>query len=216
MISPGEFVPVLEMCKLIYKLDLYVLDQIIQKMKEQQEAGLPVIPHSLNLSRIDFDECDIIDEILKRVDRAGIPREKLNIEITESVVGSDFDFIKEQIERLQDLGFHVWMDDFGSGYSSLDVLQDIHFDLIKFDMRFMHRFGKGKENKIILTQLFKMATELGIDTVAEGVETREQVEFLKEVGCTRLQGFYYNRAIPAEEIKEKYETFVLDRMKEID
>lgn len=207
-ISPGVFIPVLEGSRQIYKLDLYVLDQILMKMQKQMDAGLFVAPHSLNLSRIDFDECDIIEEIIARVDKAGIPREKLTIEITESVVGSDFDFIKEKIEQLQKLGFQVWMDDFGSGYSSLDVLQDIHFDLIKFDMRFMHRLREGddKETRIILTQLFKMAEDLDIETVAEGVEMKEQVDFLKEVGCTRLQGFYYSKAIPMEEIIEKYES----------
>jgi diguanylate cyclase (GGDEF)-like protein len=199
-ISPGEFIPVLEQARLIYKLDLYVLDQILLKMRAQEDAGLYVVPHSLNLSRIDFDECDIIEEILQRVDGAGIPRSKLTIEITESVVGSDFDFIKKQVLKLQSLGFSVWMDDFGSGYSSLDVLQDIHFDLIKFDMRFMHRFEEGDEPKIILTQLFEMTKALGIETITEGVETREQVEFLTEVGCTKLQGYYFSRPIPFDEI----------------
>jgi EAL domain-containing protein (putative c-di-GMP-specific phosphodiesterase class I) len=208
-ISPGEFIPVLEGSRQIYKLDLYVLDQIIIKMQKQREAGLEIVPHSLNLSRVDFDECDIIEEIRQRIDDAGIPRDKLTIEITESVVGSDFDFMREQVERLQELGFQVWMDDFGSGYSSLDVLQDIHFDLIKFDMRFMHRFGEGEETKIILTQLYKMAAELGIETVAEGVEAKEQVDFLKEVGCTRLQGFYYCKAISMEDIMENYEKAAL-------
>ena len=203
LLSPGKFIPVLERSRLIYKLDLYVLDHMLLKMQRQLQAGLYLVPQSLNLSRTDFDECDIIEEIRRRVDDAGIPREKLTIELTESVVGRDFDFIRKQINKLQDLGFQVWMDDFGSGYSSLDVLQDIHFDLIKFDMRFMHRFSAGNDSSIILTELFKMAIALGIETVAEGVETEEQVEFLKEVGCTKLQGFYFCRAIPLEEIVER-------------
>ncbi|MBR3019291.1 MAG: EAL domain-containing protein, partial [Clostridia bacterium] len=203
MIPPNEFIPVLEAARLIYKLDLYVLDQVLIKMREQKEAGFHLVPQSLNLSRADFDVCDIVDEVCRRVDAAGIPREKLTIELTESMVGRDFDFMKEQIARFQKLGFKVWMDDFGSGYSALDVLQDIHFDLIKFDMRFMQRFGEGDESKIILTELIKMAIGLGIDTVAEGVETKEQVDFLREIGCTKLQGFYYCKAIPMEEIVER-------------
>lgn len=202
-LSPGEFIPVLESAKLITKLDLYVLDEILQKLKDQKRAGLYIVPQSLNLSRSDFDSCDIVEEIRRRVDDAGIPREKLTIEITESIVGSDFDFMKEQICRFQDLGFKVWMDDFGSGYSSLDVLQNIHFDLIKLDMRFLQQFDKGDESKIILTELIRMALGLGIDTVTEGVETKEQADFLKEVGCTKLQGFYYCKAIPLEEIVER-------------
>ena len=203
MIPPSEFIPVLEGARLIYKLDLYVLDQILIKMREQKEVGFHLVPQSLNLSRADFDVCDIVDEVCRRVDAAGIPRDKLTIELTESIVGRDFEFMKKQIERFQNLGFKVWMDDFGSGYSSLDALQDIHFDLIKFDMRFMQRFDEGDESKIILTELIKMAIGLGIDTVVEGVETKEQVDFLREVGCTKLQGFYYCKAIPMEEIVER-------------
>ncbi|MBR5109468.1 MAG: EAL domain-containing protein [Clostridia bacterium] len=204
MISPAEFIPVLEGARLIYKLDLYVLDHVLLKMQAQKEAGLYLVPQSLNLSRADFDVCDIVDEVCRRVDEAGIPRDKLTIELTESMVGRDFEFMKEQIARFQNLGFKVWMDDFGSGYSSLDVLQDIHFDLIKFDMRFMQRFSEGDESKIILTEMIKMVIGLGIDTVVEGVETKEQVDFLREVGCTKMQGFYFCQAIPLEKIIERY------------
>ena len=201
--SPELFVPILEDARLIYKLDLYVLDQILLKMREQQEAGIYVVPQSLNLSRTDFDTCDIVEEVCSRVDANGIPREKLTIEVTESCVGSDFDFMKAQVERFHALGFQVWMDDFGSGYSSLDVLQDIHFDLLKFDMRFMHRFGEGEESKIIITELVKMAISLGVETITEGVETQEQVDFLKEVGCTKLQGYYYGRALSMADIMDR-------------
>ena len=162
MLSPAEFIPILEDAKLIYKVDLHMVDEILKKMKDQAAAGLYVVPSSVNLSRTDFDACDIVKEITDRVDAAGIDRSMLTIEITESVVGSDFDFIKEQVERFQRLGFHVWMDDFGSGYSSLDVLQSIHFDLIKLDMRFMKQFDNGDKSRVIITELMKMALCLGI------------------------------------------------------
>ena len=204
LISPGDFIPILENARLIYQLDLYVLDQILLKLQEQQAEGLYLVPQSLNISRIDFESCDIVDEICRRIDAAGIPRDKLTVELTESAVGQDFEFMKAQVQRLQELGFKVWMDDFGSGYSSLDVLQDIHFDLIKLDMRFMHRFDEGPENRIIVTELVKMALALGVETVCEGVETREQAEFLREVGCTKLQGYYFCRPISMEQILERY------------
>ena len=203
MISPGEFIPVLEQSKLIYKLDLYMLDMILDKLKRKKEMGMTLVSQSLNLSRADFGSVDIVDEIRRRVDASGFPRSIISIEVTESCVGSDFSFMKNQIERLQSLGFPVWMDDFGSGYSSLDVLQDIRFDLIKFDMRFMHRFNDGDESKIILTQLMKLASSLGVDTVTEGVESKDQVEFLSEIGCSKLQGYYYSRPIPFEEMLER-------------
>lgn len=206
MLSPAEFIPVLEEAKLIYRLDLCVLEQVLKKLKIQRKAGLYVVPQSINLSRTDFDSTDIVSEIVKRVDAAGVDRSKINIEITESVVGKDFSFMKEQILRFRELGFPVWMDDFGSGYSSLDVLQSVHFDLIKLDMRFMQRFEESEECRIILTELIRMAIGLGIDTVTEGVETKEQADFLKEIGCTKLQGFYYVKPIPLREILRRYES----------
>ena len=204
LLSPADFIPALEDAGLIYKLDLYVLDQALEKIRFESEAGLTIVPHSINLSRSDFDACDIVEEICKRVDAAGIDRSKITIEITESIIGSDFEFMKGQVERFQSLGFPVWMDDFGSGYSSLDVLQSIQFDLIKFDMSFLRKLDEGDEGKIILTELVKMANGLGVDTICEGVETESQSRFLQEIGCSKLQGYYYCKAIPLSEIIERY------------
>ena len=199
-LSPDDFIPALEESKLIYKLDLYVVEQVLEKIKQMADAGMYVLPQSVNLSRSDFDSCDIVEEIRRRVDDAGVDRSLLTIEVTESMIGSDFEFMKEQVMRFQQLGFRVWMDDFGSGYSSLDVLQSIHFDLIKLDMRFMQQFDNSDESRIILTELVKMAIGLGVETICEGVEKDEQVEFLKEIGCTKAQGFLYSKPIPFEEI----------------
>ncbi len=203
--SPADFIPHLERSSLIYKLDLYVLERVLEKMKLQREAGGDIVPHSINLSRSDFDACDIVEEIRRRVDAAGVAHDRITIEITESVVGSDFGFMKGQIERFQKLGFPVWMDDFGSGYSSLVVLQGIPFDLIKFDMSFMQKLDEGDSGKIILTELMKLATSLGVDTVCEGVETAAQVAFLREIGCSKLQGYYFEKPVPMEQILERYE-----------
>ena len=200
-LSPGDFIPALEDAGLIYKLDLYMVDQILDSMKEEITVGFYAVPHSINLSRSDFDACDMVEEIRKRVDEAGVDRSLITIEITESIIGSDLGFMKEQVERFRDLGFPVWMDDFGSGYSSLDVLQSIQFDLIKFDMSFMRKLDEGDGGKIILTELMKMATSLGVDTVCEGVETEDQVRFLREIGCSKLQGFYFSKPIPLETLK---------------
>ncbi len=202
--SPAKFIPVLEDHRLIYKLDLYVVECVIQKIRIMEEAGLTIMPQSVNLSRSDFDTCDIVEEIRARIDGAGISRSMLTIEITESIVGKDFDFMKRQIDRFREYGFAVWMDDFGSGYSSLDVLQSIRFDLIKFDMRFMQQFNEGPKGRIILTELLRMAAFLDIDTICEGVETEEQVQFLQDSGCSKLQGYYYEKPIPVERILEKY------------
>ncbi|MBR5755993.1 MAG: EAL domain-containing protein [Firmicutes bacterium] len=200
-LSPADFIPALEDAGLIYKLDLYMVDQILESIKEEEAAGFYVVPHSINLSRSDFEACDIVEEIQRRVDEAGVDHSLITIEITESIIGSDFEFMKQQVERFRSLGFPVWMDDFGSGYSSLDVLQSITFDLIKFDMSFMRKLDEGDTGKIILTQMMKMATSLGVDTVCEGVETEDQVRFLKEIGCSKLQGFYFSKPVSFETLK---------------
>ena len=201
--SPADFIPHLEKAGLIYKLDLYMLERVLDKMKRQRQIVGDVVPHSINLSRSDFDACDIVEEIRKRVDAAGVAHDRITIEITESVAGSDMGFMAGQVERFRKLGFPVWMDDFGSGYSSLDVLQTIPFDLIKFDMSFMQKLDEGDSGKIILTELMKLATALGVDTVCEGVETKAQVGFLQEIGCSKLQGYYFDKPVPMEKIFEK-------------
>ena len=203
-LMPDEYIPVLEKSNKIYKLDLFVVEQILKKIKAQIDEGLYVVPTSVNLSRTDFDSCDIVEEIRKRVDASGVGRDKITIEVTESTVSRDLDLMRKQIGRFQELGFKVWMDDFGRGHSSMDLLLDIHFDLIKFDMYFMQQFDKSPKSRIIITELIKMAMSLGIETVTEGVETEEQREFLKEAGCTKLQGFYYCKAISAEQIFDRY------------
>ncbi len=194
-LSPISFIPALEDAGLIYKLDLYMLDQILEKIVSLRDSGQTVVPCSVNLSRSDFDACDIVEEIRSRVDAAGVRHDKITIEITESVIATEFDFMKEQIARFQELGFAVWMDDFGSGYSSLDVLQSVRFDLIKFDMSFMRKLDEGDDGKIILAKMMEMATALGVDTLCEGVETEAQSRFLQEIGCSKLQGYFYSKPL---------------------
>lgn len=203
--SPAEFIPYLEDAGLIYQLDLYVLDRVLEKLRVQQNANLFLVPQSINLSRSDFQACDMVEEIRRRVDASGFSRGLISIEITESVIGDNFDFMKEQVERFQELGFPVWIDDFGSGYSALDALQSIKFDLIKFDMSFMQKLNEEKNSKVVLTELMKLATALNMDTLCEGVETEEQAEFLQEIGCSKLQGFLFTKPIPLKEVLGRYE-----------
>ncbi len=203
MLSPAEFIPVLEDTKLIYKVDLHILEVILERIKKRQKNGERVVPVSVNLSRTDFEMCDIVDEINNRVESSGVSKDLITIEITESVIGENFDYMKEQIERFRNLGFAVWMDDFGSGYSSLDVLRELKFDLIKFDMMFMRQFDKSPKSRIILTELMRMAVSLNTETVTEGVETEEQVEFLSEIGCTKMQGYYFCKPVSEKEIAER-------------
>ena len=205
-LSPGEFIPYLEDAGQIYKLDLYILERVLEKMRFQKDAGFHIVPHSINLSRSDFDSCDVVEEVRRRVDASGFRREMITVEITESTLSQDFEFMREQVKRFQSLGFPVWMDDFGSGYSSLNVLQTIRFNLLKFDMSFMQSLDESEGNKILLTELMRMANSLGMDTVCEGVEKEEQVKFLYEIGCSKIQGYFFSKPIPLDEIMERYRT----------
>ncbi|MCR5279421.1 MAG: EAL domain-containing protein [Lachnospiraceae bacterium] len=204
-LSPAEFIPVLEDAGLIYKLDLYILEQVLLKMRRLAFAGLFLVPCSINISRLDFAACDVVEEIRRRVDESGISRSLITIEITESVLAGNLDYMKEQVERFHKLGFKVWMDDFGSGYSSPDILMNIPFDTLKLDMMFIRQFETNPSSKLIIGGLVKMAASLGIDTVVEGVESEEQAEFLKEIGCTKLQGYHYCKPIPVDDIFKRYE-----------
>ena len=205
-IGPNDFIPILEDAKITYKLDLYVAEQVIIKLKQQAEAGLNIVPNSINLSKTDFYACDIVEEIRKRVDEAGIDRSRIVIELTESVVTDDVDYMIIQIKRFRELGFSVWLDDFGRGYSSPDLLQRIHFDVIKLDKAFVDEIHESEDSKVIVSEFVRLARGLGSDTVAEGVENENPIDFLNEVGCTKPQGYYYSKAIPFDDILDRYKS----------
>ena len=204
-LSPDEFIPFLEDAGLIYKLDLCVVGQVLEKIRYLENAGIAVVPQSVNLSRSDFNSCDIVEEIRRRVDDAGVRHSLITIEITESTLGSNFEFMKSQINRFRDLGFGVWLDDFGSGYSSLNVLQDIDFDLVKFDMSFMKLLDEGDKGRTLFTEMMRIPIAMNIDTVCEGVETAEQMSELKEMGCSKMQGYYFTKPIPLDRVLHIYE-----------
>jgi EAL domain-containing protein (putative c-di-GMP-specific phosphodiesterase class I) len=204
VMKPSEFVPYLEDAKVLYKLDLFVIETALAEIRERKAAGLFIVPISVNLSWSDFTRCDMVTEISERMDRYGVPRHMLNVEITESVVGRHPEYMRLQVERFHKAGINVWMDDFGSGYSSLEFLQSFDFDLIKFDTEFIRDLYTGKKSRIIMTQLIQMALKIGIDTIAEGVETPEQESFLREIGVDKIQGFYYSNPVPLTEILRRY------------
>ncbi len=204
VLNPGDFIAILEAVNVVHKLDLYVLEHVLVKMKEQQKQGIFVVPTSINLSQIDFYSCDIVDELVARVDDAGIPRSKIALEVTETATARNNENVLEQLVKLKELGFKVWMDDYGSGDSSPMLFQKIHFDLLKINISLVNQVKYNETAKVIITELIRMAIALGMETAAEGVETEEQAEFLKEIGCAKLQGFYYCRPIPKEVVFDRY------------
>ena len=202
LISPGEFIPTLEKYREIHKLDIYAMRNVCEDLKFRAENNIPVYPVSINLSRLDFELCDIINEIEFSVELNKIPRKMLKIEITESTTGEDLDVLNLGIEKLRLLGYEIWLDDFGAGYSSLNVLKDYNFDVIKFDMKFLHNFdiAKSEKAKYIITSNLSMARLMGMQALAEGVETFEQLVYLKSIGFDKAQGYYFGKPMELEKI----------------
>ena len=198
-ITPGDFVPLLEENGLSYKLDIFMVKRVVELQARNLKVGNPVTPISVNISRSDFDYCDPVDIITNTLDQYNVRRDLICVEITETTLMNDKGLIKKEIKRLHEAGIEIWMDDFGSGYSSLNVLKDFEFDEIKIDMQFMRDFSE--KSKTIITMAVKMAKELGIHTLAEGVETKEHLEFLKSIGCEKIQGYYYSKPLPVSDIR---------------
>ncbi len=190
-ISPAEFVPVLERSHQIHLLDSFVIRRVCRDMSQLVGLGKEPIPVSVNLSRLDFAACDMFDVVERATSAHGVARDMLNIEVTESTIAEDPELMRKVIDRFRGAGYQVWMDDFGSGYSSLNVLKDYCFDEVKLDMVFLRSFDD--RSKTIIKSIVSMSKALGIQTLAEGVETREQFDFLRQIGCEKVQGYYFGK-----------------------
>lgn len=198
-LPPVEFIGILEDAHLIQKLDLFMLKKVCEKYRKETNLGHKCVPISFNLSRLDFKLSDIYKELTRLTREYNVPHEMIHIEITESVLDGDEDgFIREQVTRFQNDGFEVWMDDFGAGFSSLNVLKDYDFDFLKIDMMFLRNFTE--KSKVIIRAIVDMAKQLHVGTLSEGVETKEHLDFLKEIGCDRVQGYYYSKPLPYDEV----------------
>ena len=196
MLSPADFIPALEKHGLIYDLDMEVLRQTCAFYRALRDRGTPVPCFSVNLSRLDFSrggDARLFERVVETLGQYGVPHEAIKLEITESLMLEDIGTFRKLFRQFRDAGFTLWIDDFGSGYSSLNVLQSYSFDVVKFDMQFLHNFTpKGRQ---LLASLIRMAKSLGMHTLTEGVEAREQQDFLISVGCELQQGFFYSRPL---------------------
>lgn len=198
-IAPGDFIPVLEEFRLVHLLDLHIVECVCKEFKAVSSEGVSPLPVSINLSRYDIEACDIADKTAEIMRCYDVPARMINIEITESAFSNNTDLLRATIDRFHELGMQVWMDDFGSGYSSLGILREFDFDVVKFDMLFLRDRDErsSARSHMMIPHLINMAKELGIQTLVEGVETQEQREFLRGVGCEKLQGFVFERPAPA-------------------
>lgn len=201
MLAPSDFIGALEDVRLIWKLDLHVVTQVVRGIANRYQRGIPEIPVSINLSRLDFLYCDIFHEIETIVKTYNIPRRMLHIEVTESLMTSTEKEVLDALQSFRDVGYEIWMDDFGSGYSTLNLLKDYSFDLLKLDMIFLH--SRSKRSYEIIASVIEMDKKIGIRTLAEGVETQEQVDFLKKAGCEKMQGYFFGKPLPFDEMLQK-------------
>ncbi|MBR3667922.1 MAG: EAL domain-containing protein [Ruminococcus sp.] len=203
LLSPGAFIEILEEYRQIYKLDRYIIDAVCRDYRDAADNKKPFAPVSLNFSRLDFELCDIVGYLCDTVEKYGVPKNFIDIEITESALTDQQDFLPSAIKNLRSFGYKVWLDDFGSGYSSLNVLKDYQFDVLKIDMKFLSGFKDNEKTRPILENIVSLTKQLKMLSLTEGVETAEQFRFLEAIGCDRAQGYLFSKPVPIEKLREK-------------
>ncbi|MEG2199441.1 MAG: EAL domain-containing protein, partial [Anaerovorax sp.] len=194
---PGAFIELFEKNGFIKKLDMYMLKQVCKMMKEWMDKGIEPITVSVNFSRVHLVNRNLVEDICKITDDYGIPRSCIQIELTETAIFDNLMVLQGVILQLHNAGLTIAMDDFGSGYSSLGLLKDLQVDVIKLDRSFFADPKYKTRTKTVVRNVIKMAGELGIVVVAEGVETEDHVLLLKELECDMIQGYYYGKPMPA-------------------
>ncbi|SFH45061.1 diguanylate cyclase (GGDEF) domain-containing protein [Lachnospiraceae bacterium NLAE-zl-G231] len=203
MISPGDFIPLFEKNGNICRLDCYVFEEVCRTIDRWRREGRKLFPVSVNLSRQHFKRNDFLNQFADVAAKYRIPEGLLELELTESIFFDDnsIAMVRESINRMHELGFKCSLDDFGSGFSSLGLLKEFDVDTIKLDRRFFLDMSKPKAEDVVEC-LIDLAGRLKVKTVAEGIETQEQIDFLKQIHCDMVQGFFYSRPLRAEEFEE--------------
>lgn len=201
-ISPGDFIPVFENNGFVYEVDKFIWEESCRYLRKWLDEGREVHPISVNVSRIDLYDPKLVKHLVDLREKYQLPSQYLELEITESAYTEDPEQIITITRQLREAGFVILMDDFGTGYSSLNMLKDIQIDVLKLDMGFLKSSDYSAKGGNILTAILKMAESLKMQTIAEGVETKEQVEFLKSIGCKYVQGFYYSKPLPVEDFEK--------------
>ena len=208
-INPGVFIPLLEENGLIQQLDYYVWEESARQMKEWRQRYDMTVPVSVNISRIDMYDPDLMKKLEELVDRYEIKPEAFALEITESAYTEDSEQIIETVNKLRSMGFKIEMDDFGTGYSSLNMISTLPIDVLKIDMLFIRSAFSMQKDVRMLELIIDIADYISVPVIAEGVETKEQVDALKALGCEYVQGFYFSKPLPAEE----FDPFIEEKKK---
>ena len=199
LVPPYKFIPIFEDNGFITHIDDYMLTHVARDQRKWLNEGRKCVPVSVNVSRAHFGQGDLAEYICNLIDREGCPRSLLEIELTESAFFDDENAMITTINRLKSYGFLVSMDDFGSGYSSLNSLKDMPLDILKLDAGFFRGSEDNPRTEIVVSEAIRLAKSLNMKTVAEGVEEKSTVDFLASEGCDMIQGYYYSKPMPREE-----------------
>ncbi|MEG1267631.1 MAG: EAL domain-containing protein [Oscillospiraceae bacterium] len=202
IVMPGDFIPLFEQTGAIYQMDMYLMDKLCEFVRSQLDKNAQAFPISINQSRRYMYSQNYVEVICEKLRRSNVPAGMIELEITENIVYKDLDKLITVLNVLHENGFRISIDDFGSGYSSLNVLKNLPVDIIKLDRFMLSETLNSKREKTVVANIIRMAKELDMSVVAEGVETREQVLFLRGCGCETVQGFYYSKPISAEKFAE--------------
>lgn len=205
VVPPADFIPILERSGLIHKLDQYMWEQAAKKLADWKSKGIDLYI-SINISAKDFYYCDLYKVLTGLVEKYQIEASKLNIEITETVLMQDINAHREALQKLAAYGFAIEMDDFGSGYSSLNTLKNVEMNTLKIDMGFLRASDVSQKIKTIISAIISMSKTLGMTVITEGVETKDQVDFLKEANCDIFQGYYFSKPISVDEFEKTIAT----------
>ena len=201
LISPGVFIPLFEKNGLIRELDSFVWREAVAQIRTWEERLGRLIPVSVNVSRIDLNDPPLLKILEKTVDEAGIGRESILLEITESAYTDNAEQIVNVVKTLRESGFFIEMDDFGTGFSSLNMITTLPIDALKLDIQFIRTAFRDRKDTRLLETVIRLAQSLGLSTIAEGVETEEQMLTLKALGCDVVQGYYFSKPLPADEFE---------------
>jgi diguanylate cyclase (GGDEF)-like protein/PAS domain S-box-containing protein len=202
MLSPGDFIDTLEQYHLIHLVDKYVIHRVCDDYDALRKEGKDLVPVSINISRLDFELCDIFGIVEQTRAEHDLPRAMLDLEITESALNENENYIRAECDKMREMGYHVWIDDFGSGYSSLNTIANYNFDVLKLDMVFLRSYDNSPRTGKIMTYIIQGAKAMGVAPLCEGVETEKHFNFLKEIGCERAQGYYFGKPMPMEESRK--------------
>ncbi|UUV13670.1 EAL domain-containing protein [Clostridioides difficile] len=209
LISPIDFIPLFEKNGFIVNIDMFVFEEVCKTLNKWINKGYTPVPISVNMSRVHLYRDNFIENITDLISKYNISPEFIELELTESVVFDNLNILIDIMKKIKEIGFLISMDDFGSGYSSLNLLKDLSFDILKLDRGFLIETTDTKRGKIIISKIVEMAKAIDIKVICEGVETYEQVEFLKEIGCDKVQGYLFAKPMVLDEF-EKHLNFKFD------